>query len=228
MSPHDQQGDPAQGWRPGDLPEPLPGDLLGDITSTEPGLDVLLGVLASDPAPDELHGADAALAMFRATGHPTIPVPGPLAPNPARPGRAGAGRMRPVRMRPGRVRPGGRPGGPGTRRSGWPPRSRWPPRPGSPRPPTPRRCPARSSTRRIRRWGSRACRIPATRRGHGRPAPVPAPPGARARVEPGGRAAAVGGALGPAGRLRLGHPTGRGPGGAVGHGRQRPDHGGRR
>ena len=111
MSPHDRPGDPAQGWRPGDLPEPLPGDLLGDITSTEPGLDVLLGVLASDPAPDELHGADAALAMFRASRPPTIPVPGPLAPEPRAPGPRGPGPH------------ASSPHAPGPRAAGWP--SRW-------------------------------------------------------------------------------------------------------
>jgi hypothetical protein len=46
----------------------------------EPGLDVLLGLLASDPTPDELSGEHAALAMFRGSGPPAAgrgPAPGP-------------------------------------------------------------------------------------------------------------------------------------------------------
>jgi hypothetical protein len=56
-----------------DLPSPrpddpfgFPGDLLGDLLSTDPGLDALLGRLTADPEPDELAGENAALAMFRA------------------------------------------------------------------------------------------------------------------------------------------------------------------
>ena len=108
MSPHDWPGDPVPGRRPGDLPDPMPGDLLGDITSTEPGLDVLLGVLASDPAPDEMHGADAALAMFRASRPPTIPVPGPQPPEPRGPGPRGPGPHASSPHAPG-PRAGGRP-----------------------------------------------------------------------------------------------------------------------
>ena len=48
----------------------MPGDLLGDIASSEPGLDALLGMLAADATPDELAGENAALAMFRATRQP--------------------------------------------------------------------------------------------------------------------------------------------------------------
>lgn len=51
-----------------DDPPRIPGDLLGDILSTEPGLDALLGRLTADPEPDELAGENAALAMFRANG----------------------------------------------------------------------------------------------------------------------------------------------------------------
>jgi hypothetical protein len=64
------------GHDPDDLPGPIPGDLLGDITASEPGLDALLGMLTADPAPDELTGESAALAMFRANHHPAAPLPG--------------------------------------------------------------------------------------------------------------------------------------------------------
>ena len=73
--------------RPYDAPEPLPGDLFGDIVSGEPGLGQLFGVLTSGPAPDELTGSNAALAAFRAHAQPpAIAVPGPLAPEPRAPG----------------------------------------------------------------------------------------------------------------------------------------------
>jgi hypothetical protein len=71
---------------PGDFPAPLPGDLLGDIASTEPGLDVLLSLLAAEPTPDELAGESAALAMFRSSRLPAAAVPGPHAPEPSAPG----------------------------------------------------------------------------------------------------------------------------------------------
>jgi hypothetical protein len=59
-----------------DLPGAIPGDLLGDITAGEPGLDALLGMLTAEPTPDELTGETAALAMFRANRHPVTPAPG--------------------------------------------------------------------------------------------------------------------------------------------------------
>jgi hypothetical protein len=74
------------GHHPDDFPGAIPGDLLGDIMASEPGLDALLGMLTAGPAPDELTGEAAALAMFRANRHPDasepdIPgVPGPGAP----------------------------------------------------------------------------------------------------------------------------------------------------
>jgi hypothetical protein len=75
---------------PGPGPEPLPGDLFDDIVSGEPGLGRLFGTLTSGPTPDELGGANAALAMFRTHGQPTAPpataVPGPLAPELRAPG----------------------------------------------------------------------------------------------------------------------------------------------
>jgi hypothetical protein len=64
-------GDPRDPRRrPGPPPGPpgppeFPGD---DFGTGEPGLDVLLGLLASDPTPDELSGEGAALAMFRSSG----------------------------------------------------------------------------------------------------------------------------------------------------------------
>jgi len=69
--------------RPGIVSAPLPGDLLGDIASSEPGLDVLLSVLAAEPTPDELAGESAALAMFRSSRSPAAAVPGPSAPEPS-------------------------------------------------------------------------------------------------------------------------------------------------
>jgi hypothetical protein len=72
--------------RPGAVPDPLPGDLLGDIASSEPGLDVLLSLLAAEPTPDELAGESAALAMFRSSRPLAAAVPGPSAPEPSAPG----------------------------------------------------------------------------------------------------------------------------------------------
>jgi hypothetical protein len=72
--------------RPGAVPDPLPGDLLGDIASSEPGLDVLLSLLAAEPTPDELAGESAALAMFRSSRPAAAAVPGPPAPEPGAPG----------------------------------------------------------------------------------------------------------------------------------------------
>ena len=79
--------------RPGDPGPELPGDLFEDIVSGEPGLSQLFGVLTSGPTPDELSGANAALAMFQGCRPPaTIPGPGPRASRPtsifnARPAR---------------------------------------------------------------------------------------------------------------------------------------------
>ncbi len=81
----DLPGDPLQD-RPGAVPDPLPGDLLGDIASSEPGLDVLLSLLAAEPTPDELAGQSAALAMFRSSRPPAAALPGPPAPEPSAPG----------------------------------------------------------------------------------------------------------------------------------------------
>jgi hypothetical protein len=78
--------DDFPGDHPGAVPDPLPGDLLGDIASSEPGLDVLLGLLAAEPTPDELAGSSAALAMFRSSRPLAAAVPGPPAPEPSAPG----------------------------------------------------------------------------------------------------------------------------------------------
>ncbi|HEX3924187.1 MAG TPA: hypothetical protein VHY31_18020 [Streptosporangiaceae bacterium] len=85
----DDPRDPRR--RPGTSPglPGLPGD---DFGTGEPGLDVLLGLLASDPTPDELGGERAALAMFRGSGPPAAAGRGP-APTPA---RSRAPRRRPV------------------------------------------------------------------------------------------------------------------------------------
>jgi hypothetical protein len=65
----------------------LPGDLFEDIVSGEPGLSKLFGLLTSGPTPDELSGANAALAMFRGQSQPpATAVPGPPAPEPSAPG----------------------------------------------------------------------------------------------------------------------------------------------
>jgi hypothetical protein len=72
------------GHQPDDVPSAIPGDLLGDIAASEPGLDALLGMLTSGPTPDELAGETAALAMFRTNRQPAIAnvpgMPGPGAP----------------------------------------------------------------------------------------------------------------------------------------------------
>ncbi len=98
-----------------------------DLGPVEPGLERLLGVLTSGPAPDELAGEQAALAMFRAS-QPGAAVPGPAGtlPFPARPdqlppGLAGwrrlAGQRRPGGQRSARERPARRVTG-GRRRTG--------------------------------------------------------------------------------------------------------------
>jgi hypothetical protein len=84
------------GHHPDDLYGDIPGDLFGDIAASEPGLDALLGMLTADPAPEELAGETAALAMFRANGLPVsgpgappirgLPMPGVLVPGPPVPG----------------------------------------------------------------------------------------------------------------------------------------------
>jgi hypothetical protein len=66
----------------GDALGGIPGDLLGDIVSSEPGLDALLGMLTAGAAPGELAGENAALAMFRASRRPAAPPPGHDAPDP--------------------------------------------------------------------------------------------------------------------------------------------------
>jgi hypothetical protein len=85
--------------RPGDGPglgPELPGDLFEDIVSGEPGLGQLFGRLTSAPTPDELSGANAALAMFRAHAPtPTSAGPGPLAPQPRGPGSRAPGSRAP-------------------------------------------------------------------------------------------------------------------------------------
>jgi hypothetical protein len=68
----DFPGHPPDGL-PDDAFGGIPGDLLGDIVSSEPGLDALLGMLTADPAPGELGDEKAALAMFRANLRPPIP-----------------------------------------------------------------------------------------------------------------------------------------------------------
>jgi len=68
---------------PGGVPDPLPASLLEDIAASEPGLDALLGLLTAGPAPGELAGENAALAMFRnAQRPPAAEVAGPPASGP--------------------------------------------------------------------------------------------------------------------------------------------------
>jgi hypothetical protein len=129
------------GREPDDLPGAIPGDLLGDITASEPGLDALLGMLAADPTPDELAGETTALAMFRANRHPVTPVPGLN-----EPGRG-------VPAVPG---PGGPPI-PGPRMPGAPVPE--PPAPGGPAIPAPRIPGPRPSSRRGRRAGLMAAAV---------------------------------------------------------------------
>lgn len=74
QSPDDPRGD-ALGDVRGDALGGVPGDLMGDIVSGEPGLDALLGMLTADPAPVELAGEHAALAMFRANLRPAAGAP---------------------------------------------------------------------------------------------------------------------------------------------------------
>ena len=78
------------GYDPDDLPGAIPGDLLGDITAGEPGLDALLGMLTADPTPDELSGESTALAMFRANRQP-LTAPGPRMPGAPVPGPSDPG-----------------------------------------------------------------------------------------------------------------------------------------
>ena len=56
---------------PDDRPDDAP-DLLGDIASSEPGLDALFGLLTAGPTADELAGETAALAMFRSSRRASI------------------------------------------------------------------------------------------------------------------------------------------------------------
>jgi hypothetical protein len=69
-----------------DDPPGIAGDLLGDILSSEPGLDALLGRLTADPEPDELAGETAALAMFRENRIAAPAAAGVTAPQRARQG----------------------------------------------------------------------------------------------------------------------------------------------
>ncbi len=88
---------------PGDVPGGMPGDLLGDIASSEPGLGALLGMLAADATPDELTGENAALAMFRATRQPAVPVAEPrLLGAPGTSGPHAGGRSAPAGRHPRR------------------------------------------------------------------------------------------------------------------------------
>jgi hypothetical protein len=112
--PRDPDADPP-GGRP-DAAGPLPGDLLGDIASSEPGLDVLLGLLTADPAPDELAGEASALAMFRSSRSPAAALPGPPPPEPSGPGPRAPGPHASRPHAPGRRASSGR-------APGWHPRS---------------------------------------------------------------------------------------------------------
>jgi hypothetical protein len=111
--PRDPDADP-----PGDRPDavdPIPGDLLGDIASSEPGLDALLGLLTADPTPDELAGEANALAMFRSSRRPAAALPGPPPPEPGGPGPRAPGPHAPRPHAPGRRASSGH--------TGWHPRS---------------------------------------------------------------------------------------------------------
>ena len=105
----------APGGRP-DPPGPLPGDLLGDIASSEPGLDALLGLLTVGPTPGELAGEADALAMFRSSRRPAAAPPGPPPPEPGGPGPRAPGPHAPRPHAPGRRASSGR-------TTGWHPRS---------------------------------------------------------------------------------------------------------
>jgi hypothetical protein len=64
-----------------DLPDEIGRSEMGpgEMPPATPGLDQFLDLLTTDPQPDELAGADAALAMFRAHG-PPAPAPAPARP----------------------------------------------------------------------------------------------------------------------------------------------------
>jgi hypothetical protein len=89
----------------GELNASLPGDdvflpddcLPDDVGPHEPGLDQLLGLLTAGPAPGELAGESAALAMFLASRPPAAGVP-------SRPRAAGVERWRASRQRRGLAR----------------------------------------------------------------------------------------------------------------------------
>ena len=105
----------APGGRP-DAAGPLPVDLPGDIGSSEPGLDALLGLLTAGPIPGELAGEADALAMFRSSRRPAAALPGPPPPEPSGPGPRAPGPHAPRPHAPGRRASSGR-------TTGWHPRS---------------------------------------------------------------------------------------------------------
>jgi collagen type IV alpha len=159
------------GHHPDDLSGGIPGDLLGDITASDPGLDALLGMLTAGPTPDELTGETAALAMFRANRHPVTPVPGLHEPSLGGAGLGGAGvggsgtrEFEPFALGPDASEPSvpvvpgpGAPTIPGPRMPGAPVPE--PPAPGRPTVPGPRIPGPRSSSRRGRRAGLMAAAI---------------------------------------------------------------------
>jgi hypothetical protein len=154
------------GHHPDDLPAAMPGDLLGDIAASEPGLDALLGMLTAGPTPDELTGEAAALVMFRANRPPAAPAPGLHEPGLGQPGLGASGtrEFEPFALGPDASEPGvpvapgpGAPPIPGPRMPGAPVRE--PPAPGGPTVPVPRIPGPRSSSRRGRRAGLMAAAV---------------------------------------------------------------------
>ena len=97
--------------RPDAAPEPVPGDLLDDIASSEPGLDALLGLLTAGPIPEEHAGEAAALAMFRSSRRAAAALPGPFPPEPGGPGPRAPGSHAPRPLAPGRRASSPRPTG---------------------------------------------------------------------------------------------------------------------
>ena len=97
--------------RPDAAPEPVPGDLLDDIASSEPGLDALLGLLTAGPIPEEHAGEAAALAMFRSSRRAAAALPGPFPPEPGGPGPRAPGSHAPRPHAPGRRASSPRPTG---------------------------------------------------------------------------------------------------------------------
>ena len=99
--PRDWDAD-APDDRPAAAPDPIPGDLVSDIASSEPGLDALLDLLTAGPTPDELAGEAAALAMFRSSRRAAAALPGPFPPEPGGPGPRPPGSHAPRPHAPGR------------------------------------------------------------------------------------------------------------------------------